>query len=381
MRKSLMSLLLCLFLISPDLSHADEDVNAKEISASLLADYETGDIIYSQNLKEQIEVASITKVMTYVVAMDEVSKGNVKLDDKVTISEKASKRGGSSFKLKPGQVYTLERLLESSMIASANDSCIAIAEHVSGSEQAFIGLMNKKATELKLDKTNYVSVNGFPEEGTHNTMSTEDILKLTVHTLHKYPQILKITSKESLIDEERELEFINTNPLLGEVAGISGFKTGYADNAGYCLISTKETNGSKLISIVMGARSEDIRKNKSVELLEGKLVKDFKKSKVLDKRIATDSVVIKDSANGKIDVYPEGDLYGMVANNKDLSKTINIYDNLQFPVKKGQPIGEVIVKYNNNIKKVKLVVKEDVKEKSFINTSFFALKNFLAYAF
>ncbi len=381
MRKSVISLLLCTFLILPSSIHAVADANAKDTKASILADYETGDIIYSHNLKEKIEVASITKVMTYVVAMDQVSKGKVKLDDKVTISEKAAQRGGSSFKLKAGQVYTLEKLLESCMIASANDSCIAVAEHISGSEAGFIKLMNEKAKELKLDTTNYVSVNGFPEEGVHNTMSAEDILKLATYAIDKYPDILKITSKQSLIDEQRGFEFTNTNPLLGKVEGISGLKTGYADKAGYCLISTKETKESKLISIVMGAESANVRKNKSLELLEGKLTQDFKKSKILDKKIATDSLVIPNSANGKIAVYPEGDLYGMIANKKDLSKTVKIYDQLKFPVKKGQPVGEVTIKYNDNIKTMNLVAQEDIKQKNFINTSLFTLKNFLAYAF
>ena len=379
MKKNVISLLLCLFLIIPGLGYADENVS--DVNASLLADYETGDIIYSQNLKEQIEVASITKVMTYLVAMDEVSKGNVKLGDQVTISEKAAQRGGSSFKLKPGEVYSLDRLIESSMIASANDSCIAIAEHTAGSEQEFIKLMNKKAQELKLDKTNYVSVNGFPEEGVHNTMSIEDIFKLTTHTIDKHPEILKTTSKPLLIDESRGIEFINTNPLLGIVEGLSGFKTGFADDAGYCLISTKATKESQLISIVMGAENEEIRKNKSLELLEGSMSKDFKKIKVLDKSVATDSIEISNSANGKIDVYPRDDVYGMVANKEDLSKIIKINKNLDFPVKKGQTIGEVTVKYNDNIKKSKLVAEEDIKEKTFINTSFFVIKNFLEHVF
>lgn len=379
MKKNVILLLLCLFLILPGLGYADE--NASDVSASLLADYETGDIIYSQNLKEQIEIASITKVMTYLVAMDEVSKGNVKLDDKVIISEKAAQRGGSSFKLKPDQVYSLDRLIESSMIVSANDSCIAIAEHTAGSEQAFTELMNKKAQELELNKTNYVSVNGFPEEGVHNTMSIEDIFKLTAHTIDKYPEILKTTSKPLLIDEERGIEFINTNPLLGIVEGLSGFKTGFADDAGYCLISTKETKESQLISIVMGAENEEIRKNKSLELLEGSMAKNFKKIKILDKNIATDSIEISNSANGEIDVFPIDDVYGMVADKEDLSKTIRINKNLNFPVKKGKTIGEVTVKYNDNIKKSKLVAEEDIKENTFINTSFFAIKDFLEHVF
>ena len=379
MKRNIISFLLCLLLILPSLGYADEEINL--IDASLLADYETGDVIYSHNSKEKIEVASITKVMTYLVAMDQISKGNARLEDKVTISEKAAKRGGSSFKLKPDQIYSLDRLLESSLIASANDSCIAIAEHISDNEQAFVELMNKKAKELGLEKTNYVSVNGFPEEGVHNTMSVEDIYKLTTHTIDKYPEILKTTSKPLLIDEERGIEFINTNPLLGIVEGLSGFKTGFADDAGYCLISTKETKESQLISIVMGAENQEIRKNKSLELLEGAMSKEFKKIKVIDKNIASDSIEITNSANGKVNIYPMYDQYGMVSDKEEVSKTISIDDNLKFPIIKGESIGEITVEYNGNTKKSRLVAREEIKENTFINESYFKIKNFLEHAF
>ena len=379
MKRNIISFLLCLLLILPSLGYADEEINL--IDASLLADYETGDVIYSNNSKEKIEVASITKVMTYLVAMDQISKGNAKLEDKVTISEKAAKRGGSSFKLKPDQIYSLDRLLESSLIASANDSCIAIAEHISGNEQAFVELMNKKAKELGLEKTNYVSVNGFPEEGVHNTMSVEDIYKLTTHTIDKYPEILKTTSKPLLIDEERGIEFINTNPLLGIVEGLSGFKTGFADDAGYCLISTKETKESQLISIVMGAENQEVRKNKSLELLEGAMSKEFKKIKVIDKNIASDSIEITNSANGKVNIYPMYDQYGMVSDKGEVSKTISIDDDLKFPIIKGESIGDITVTYNGNSKKSRLVAREEIKENTFINESYFKIKDFLEYAF
>lgn len=380
MKKNIIAILLSIFLILPNLAYANQEFDTSQISAALLADYETGDIIYSKNLKQRIEVASITKIMTYLVTMDEVKKGKVSLEDKVTISEKAAKRGGSSFKLKPEEVHTLGMLLESSMIASANDACIAIAEHVSGNEKEFTKLMNEKARELNLDRSYFVSVNGFPEEGTHNTMSIEDILKLTVHTINKYPEILKITSKTSLIDNERGFEFINTNPLLGQVEGVNGFKTGYADEAGYCLVTTRITKDSNLISIVMGAGNKRIRTERSRELIDGEMTKDYKKEKVLDKNKSIDQVFVPGSANGQVDVYPREDMYGMFKKGEKIDKTTNIYNYLNFPVKKGETIGEVTVEYNGNTKTMELIANEDLKQKSFINTLALAIRNFLAFA-
>lgn len=381
MKKNIISLILCIFLILPNATYAEEDFDDRELGAALLADYETGDILYSKGLKNRIEVASITKIMTYLVAMDEVTKGNVSLSDKITISEKAAKRGGSSFKLKVGEVHTLEALLESSMVASANDACIAIAEHIAGSEKAFTKKMNDKAIELNLDRSFFVSVNGFPEEGTHNTMSVEDILKLTSHTISEYPQILKTTSKKTLVDKERGYEFTNTNPLLGQVKGISGFKTGYADKAGYCLVSTKESKNSRLISIVMGAGSKGIRTEKSKELLQGKLIDKFKREKILDKEVVLDTVLIPDSANGDVEVYPKDDVYGMTQNGQDIRKIINVYNYLEFPVKKGETVGEVTLEYGGNIKKMDLVAREDIKEDGFINVVFLTVRSFFTKFF
>ena len=381
MKRRIISLILCLLLILPGFSFAEDDFNGEGLNAALLADYETGDIIYSQNLKQEIEVASITKIMTNLIAMDEVSKGNVSLSDEVTISEKASKRGGSSFQLEAGEVHSLGKLLESSLIASANDACIAIAEHVSGDEDQFIKLMNDKAKELELNKSNFVSVNGFPEEGIHNTMSVEDILKLTMYTINKYPGVIDITNKKILMDEERELEFANTNPLLGTVDGVDGFKTGFAKEAGYCLVSTKAVDDSKLISIIMGADSEIIRKEKSLELLEGELASKFKKDKVLDKQKEVDYVTVPDSANGKIKVYPEDDLYGIVRDGDEISKTISVFNVSEFPVKKGDPIGKVTVEYNDNKKTMNLLAKEEIQQNTIVNTVIMAFRNFMASVF
>lgn len=381
MKKNIISLLLCIFLIGTNLGFAQNEIDEQAISSAVLADYETGDIMYSHNLDNRIEVASITKIMNYLVAMDEVSEGNANLDDTVVISRKAAERGGSSFKLKVGQTYKLGELIESSMIASANDSCIAIAEHISGDEKTFIEKMNNKAKELKLEKSNFVSVNGFPEEGAHNTMSSRDILKLTIHTINKYPHILDITSKQILIDEERGFEFINTNPLLGIVKGIKGLKTGYADAAGYCLVSIKNDEDSKLIGIVMGAGNQTIRKKESIKLLEGDIAKKYKNKKILSSDVVIDSVVIPGSANGKVKLFVEDDMYGMINGEENISKATNIYSYLEFPVKPGQPVGEVVVKYNDNVKKINLIAKEEVLKDTFLNTLSLTMRSFIAHAF
>lgn len=381
MRKNIIALILCVFLILPSSIYAAGEIDESGIGAAILAEYETGDILYSYNADTRIEVASITKIMTYLVAMDEISKGHKSLDDQVTVSEKASKRGGSSFKLKQGQVHALGKLLESALIASANDGCIAIAEHVSGSEEAFIHLMNEKAQELKLDKSFFVSVNGYPEGGIHNTMTANDILKLATHTIEKYPQVLDITSQKTLVDQERGLEFINTNPILGEVSGVTGFKTGYSDVAGYCLVSTQDKDNKKMISILMGAASQQIRKERSKELLEGRVAQAFRKEKVLDQKSPLKTVTIEESANKSVEVYPNEDMYAVITGEEHIDVATNIYNFLEYPVEPGDTIGEAVVTYSGKVKKIDLVAREELKESGFINVAILTIRSFIASFF
>lgn len=381
MKKKILSLLVCAFISLPSFSYAQDEINESSIGAAVLADYETGDILYSYNLNKRIEIASITKIMTYLVAMDEISKGNAKLDDMVVISEKAARRGGASFKLKIGQSHSLEKLIESSIIASANDASISIAEHIAGNEKSFIEKMNEKARELKLEKSYFVSVNGFPEGDTHNTMTSKDILKLIIHTINTYPQILDLTSQEMLVDETRGFQFINTNPLLGSTEGVVGLKTGYSDIAGYCLTTVKNTDDSKLIAIVMGAGNKTIRKKESLKLLEGDIANAYRKEKILASDKAIDTLSVPGSANGKVKVFAEKDIYGMITGNEEISKTTTVYNFLEFPVKPGQVIGEITVKYDDNVKKINLVAREELVKSGVVNTVLVVLRGFLSNIF
>lgn len=382
MKKGVLSLLLCILLTASNISYAQVDINKQDIHSAVLADYETGDIMYAYNLDKRIEVASITKIMTYLVVMDEMAEGRASINDIVVVSQKAAERGGSSFVLKAGQEHKLGKLIDSIMICSANDACIAIAEHVSGSEKSFIDLMNKKSEELELEKSHFVSVNGYPEEGAHNTMSSRDILKLTRYTIDRYPQILDITSQRIYWDRDRDFQFINTNPLLESAEGVVGLKTGYADAAGYCLVSVKNTKaGDKLIGILMGAGSESIRKTESLKLLEGDIASKYKKEKILEVDKAIHILKVPGSANGKIKVFAEEDVYGMVSGDEEISNTVNIYNHLEFPVRRGQAIGEVVVKYDDNTKKINLIAKEELLKDGIINKAKLSFKGFLENVF
>ncbi|AFS77117.1 serine-type D-alanyl-D-alanine carboxypeptidase DacF [Gottschalkia acidurici 9a] len=383
--KRRIALLLSFLLLLPNISYTAQSFDNRDVGAAVLADYETGDILYSYNTDISLEVASLTKIMTYLVTMDQISKGNANLKDKITISENAAQRGGSSFKLKPGEEYTLDQLLESIMIVSANDSCIAIAEHISGSEKSFTKLMNQKAQEIGLEKTYFASVNGYPDGDIHNTMNTSDILKLTRYTIQQYPQILDITKKDEIIDD-RGYEFKNTNPLMGVIEGTNGLKTGYTDIAKYCLVSTVDINRENnqdqmLIGIIMGAPSENIRTAKSIELINMGMDNSYKKEKILDKNISVGEGNIIDGIKENVQLYPVEDMYGIVKEGQAISKKINMFDHISAPVKKGDVVGEIIIEYGDNIKKMDLVVNENIKKSNFINMFFKSVKGFISFIF
>lgn len=385
MNRRLVSFFSAMFILS-NIAYAEPNFDKKDITAALLADYETGDILYSYNIDNRIEIASITKIMTYLVAMDEVTKGNAKLTDKVTISEYAASRGGSTFKLKPGEVHTLGSLIESAMIVSANDSCIAIAEHISGSEKAFIKLMNQKAAEIGLEKSYYTSVNGYPEDGPHNQMSTKDILKLSKYTIEHYPQIIDTTKKDKLVDEVKGYEFANTNPLMGLVDGVYGLKTGYTDIAGYCLVSGVKMKpgisaSDNVISIVMGAGNTKIRSDRSLNLIEIAKSKDYKKEKILDKNVSIDTISVGSIFKSRREVYPIQDVYGILKEGQNIDKQVVIYDYLQSPIKKGDVVGQITLKYGENEKTIDLTINKDIRKLSFIGSVIGSIKGFVSTIF
>ena len=251
-----------------------------DVSAYLLGDFESGQIVEEYNIDVPLAIASITKLMTYTVVMDEIEKGNISMRDRVVIDKETEEISGSTFDLKEGEKFSVKTLLESALIVSANDSCVALAKYTAGDVSNFVNKMNEKAKEIGLKNTNYLNPSGLPEKYGQNTMSVRDIFKLSRYILEEYPEVLKITKKPrmsmgiGLNIKDREFINKNTNPLLKEIDGVDGLKTGFTNEAGYCLVSTISVKGSpecedsRLIGIVMGTESEERRNEISKNLLD-----------------------------------------------------------------------------------------------------------------
>ena len=220
-----------------------------EATSAILMDAASGQILYEKEAHKELPPASVTKIMTLLVAADAVASGKVKLTDIVTASENASKLGGSQIYLKPGETFTLEQMLIAIAVGSANDACVAVAEHINGTHEAFVEEMNNKALALGLKNTHFVNAYGLPAEG-HYT-SAYDLAVISKEALN-YPLVRKLSSMKEYDLRDGKFKLWNSNKLLWWYPGADGFKTGWTNEAKYCLASTVERNGLRLICVVMG---------------------------------------------------------------------------------------------------------------------------------
>ena len=230
-----------------------------------LMEPETGEIIYEKNPTEHLEPASVTKIMTVLLIYEALETGKIKKDDIVTAGEYAANMGGSQIWLEPGEQMSVDEMLKAILVVSANDCTVAMAEHLSGSEQAFVTMMNEKAQSLGMTNTNFVNSTGLPAENHYSC--AKDIAVMTRELL-KYEDVFNYTM--IWMDSLRNGEFglSNTNKLIRFYPGANGMKTGFTDSAGYCMSATATRDGMSLISVVMKADSSDNRFSDAKKLLD-----------------------------------------------------------------------------------------------------------------
>ena len=269
MKRICLLLALCVFLLSavPRAGAVELEVAGK---SALLMDAATGTVLYEKNAHEKLAPASVTKVMTLLLIMEAIDSGKIRWEDLVTASEAAAAKGGSQIYLKVGETMTVTDMVKSIAVSSANDCACAMAEHLAGSEEAFVGRMNEKAQELGMRDTNFVNCTGLddgPNASDHKT-SAYDIALMSRALLVNHPDIKKYTT--IWMDTVRNGEFglSNTNKLVRFYSGATGLKTGFTSAAGYCLSATAERDGLELIAVVMGAETSQSRNTACKQLLD-----------------------------------------------------------------------------------------------------------------
>lgn len=362
------SLFLIIIMLTNTISFADVDIS-QNIKGALLGDLEKGEVLYQYNTNEQLAIASITKLMTYLLMMDAVSENKVSLDDEVLISGHAAMTEGSRFGLVAGEKVKLSILVKGMLIVSGNDCATAIAEYVGGTEDNFVKMMNEKAAELGLLSASYINPHGLPindEETGQNHMSVADLYKLVRYLLKTYPEVLEVTKQKELVISERNFSKVATNPILPVIEGTDGLKTGYTDKAGLCLISTMPVTGQgqdfRLIAIVMGAQTHDDRLIKTKQLLEYGL-NNFSSRKLTDKEQIIDQVYISNSKDGKVDVCPSENFSKLVKNDETVKTKITYNDSVSAPLNKGEKIGTITMYINDKeVGQVDAVVTKNIEK-------------------
>lgn len=373
--KKIILLIICLF---PLLLKAEELDIAKNSKSAILIEATTKEVIYEKNSDEKLAPASMTKMMTMLLTMEKLSNKEISLDDDVTISKNAANMGGSQIFIEEGTKIKLEDLLKGIGIASANDAAVAVAEYVGTTYDNFVNMMNEKAKELGLQNTNFKNPHGLDEA---NHYSTARDLSIIAANLVKYDIILDITSTyEEYIkikDENRWL--VNTNSLIKNYKGIDGLKTGYTEEAKYCLTATMKRNDMRLISVVMGNETKENRSEDTINLMEyGFSIYNMKQ--ILNKNKKLGSIYISKSEKENYDFYLSEDVNLFIKKDRNSEKyTYDIKLNeLKAPIIKNTSIGKLILKYDDKTYKYDLVLKEDANKTTYFNLIYKNLKTILS---
>lgn len=318
-----------------------------EATSAILMDAATGKILYEKDPHKELPPASVTKLMTLLVAADALESGRVKLTDKVTASANACSLGGSQIYLEPGETFSLEEMLIAIAVGSANDACVAVAEHISGTHEAYVEAMNKKAQELGLQHTHFVNSYGLPAEG-HYT-SAYDLAVMGREAL-KYPLIRKLTSMKEYDLRGGQFKLWNTNKLLWWYQGADGFKTGWTNEAKYCLASTVERDGLRLIAVVMGVPQPRGHFAESMKIYNYGFAKyTFKEFAPAKSKQGT--VLVRKGNGAVINAVTEKPLGVTVEKGKDKKFWVETKLNPEItaPVQQGQKVGEILLYLDDQV--------------------------------
>ncbi|MEA4987115.1 MAG: D-alanyl-D-alanine carboxypeptidase family protein [Anaerovorax sp.] len=343
-----------------------------DAKSAVLLDAGSGTIIYEQNSHEQLPPASVTKIMTMLLALEAVDRGQINFDDQVTISERAASMGGSQMYMEAGETQSVENLLKGMAICSANDACVAMAEYVGGTEEIFVENMNKRAKELGMKDSNFVNTNGLPVAN-HYTSAYD--IGLMSKELLKHPQTkewfntwqTKITV--GLADKKQtELGLTNTNRLIKQYPGANGIKTGFTQEAGYCLSGSATKGELTLISVVMGCTTSKIRFAEASRLLDYGFAT-YDSVKLAEKNEAMGSAPIQKGSTEVVNaICPETVSFLVKKGQKEgITTEVKLNKSITAPVKKGDEIGTLLVyKDKKEIKSYPLLAEEDVERAGFL---------------
>lgn len=340
---------------------------AENAKSAVLIERDTGAILYDKNKDEKLPPASMTKIMTMLLIMEALDKGEITLNEKVRTSEHAASMGGSQIFLEPGEEMTVDELLRGIAIASGNDASVSMAERIAGSEEAFVEMMNKKAKKLGLKNTHFANPTGLPAKDHYSTAYDMAIM---AKELLKYEKITNYTGKyEDYLRENTDKKFwlVNTNRLVKFYPGVDGLKTGFTNEAKYCLTATAKKDNMRVIAVVFGAPTPKDR-NAQISKMLDYAFSHYKTHPMYKRNQVVTNIKISKGQEKSVNLVTSETISVLTKKGdkvNDIKKEIVVNENVKAPIKKGDELGTLILKKGNKVvSKSPIIAENEVKEAS-----------------
>lgn len=378
MLKKLFIFLLLMTFIFPINIYAEDNFleNAK---SGMLIEASTGEILYEKNKDDRVAVASMTKMVAQIIILENIEKGTLSWDEIIKVSKNAADMGGSQIWLQYGEEMSVRDLMKGISMASANDATVALAERIAGTEEAFVKQMNDKVKELGLKNTNFVNPTGLDEE---NHYSSAYDMGIIAKELLKHEQILEFSSVyEDYIRVNTPNKFwvVNTNKLIRFYDGADGLKTGFTDDAGYCMAVTAKRDGMRLIAVVLGEDNGSVRNEETSQLLDYGFNM-YKVDIVKNKNDVIIEINIEKGTKDKINAVVDEDLL-VLKKKSEISKQYDIetkVNEIKLPINEGDIVGKVLIKDGNKVvKQSNLIASETVNKLGYFKTILKTIKDIL----
>ena len=379
MRKGFM-LLLGILMMFPWCVKASNLNLAENAKSAILIDASTGNIIYETNAHEKLAPASMTKMMSMLLIMEAIDRGELKWNQMITASENASSMGGSQILLETGEKMSVKDLFKGIAVASGNDAVVALSEAIAGTEDEFVKRMNQRAKELGLQDTNFKNPHGLD---TANHYSSAYDMSLIAKELVKHEKVLEFTSiYEDYLREgqKNKVWLVNTNKLVRFYDGLDGLKTGYTKEAGYCLTSTAKRGDTRFITVVMGEPDTKTRNSETTSMLDYAFSQ-YESEKIFSKDNSVGTVRVDLGKTETVKLFPMEDV--SVLNKKSENKKNANYElkanHLSAPIKKGEKVGELILKVEGEKNRtIPLTVQNKVAKANLLEVYVHQVKSILA---
>ena len=370
----------------------EKDPLGIESPSVLLMELSSGKVLYEKDADTPRRPASVTKLMTMLLAFEKIDSGSIKLDDTITVSEHAASMGGSQVYLEPSAKQTVEDILKCMIVSSANDAAVAMAEYIGGSEPEFVNMMNEKAAALGMTGTHFENACGLEAEG--HLMTARDIAILSRELLLKHTRVTDYTTiwMDTIIHHtargDSEFGLANTNKFLKKYEGANGLKTGYTSAAGFSMSATAMRNGTTLIAVVMGSKTKDIRYKDAAALLDYGFnnCRPYIDGNVLDGIINDDKIIdgnsisVKNGTANRLKIETTGAFQTVLVGHEvpeSITKRLEIIKD-EAPVQEGETVARIIYELNGNqIGSVDIIAAESVDEERYKNIFINLLHDFI----